>query len=257
MRRIAAVVIIVGLAALSAFSQDRIRELFEWGEYDSLVVALGRYVAASPGAADSVRLCRYYSYGGVAYFAKGDIAEARRQFETALKCNLALTLDPHYVTPEMLNLFSATKNELEQQLLYSRMQDSLSSAREAEQAATEKLQLQTAVRRSSFRKNGIGATVGFSLSAAMGGLAGYEFASGKAYNQRFTDAAAIGDKATYDHYRTLLKRQNGYVMGYAAASAASGCIGAYCTFRCIMLSRTKLSLETSGAGQTFRITGEF
>jgi tetratricopeptide (TPR) repeat protein len=257
MPRIASVILIGGLAACSAFSQDRVREFFEWGEYDSLIVALGHHFAASPDAADSARPCRYYGYGGVAYFAKGDIAEARRQFESALRCDPALSLDTQYVTPEMLNLFSATKTEQEERLQHDRAQDSLRALNEADLAAKETKKRQAAAFRSAYRKQIAGGTAGASLCLGMGWLAIHEYVAGQEDDRNFKAAAAGGDRAAYDHYGELLKRKNGYIIGFTAASAAGGCAGAYFFFRGMRLGRIRVSLGNAGGEYAIAVATPF
>jgi hypothetical protein len=256
-KQAAALCFIVGLTAATPFAQDRVRELFEWGEYDSLLTIVGRTGVTRFQNSESAWPCRYDAYSGVACFAKGDIAEARRRFEIGLNCDSSLTLDTQYVTPEMLNLFSATKTELEEQRLSNHKQDSLRAAKEVELAAMEAKKRQAAAVRLTYRKHVAGTAAGISISLVMGWLATHEYLLGKEYNRSFNEAATMGDKATYDRYQGLLKRTNRYIIGSAAASAAGGCLGAYFAYRSMKLSRMHLTIETSGEGYGVVVAATF
>jgi hypothetical protein len=165
------------LAASGGFPKDgnRIRELFEWGEYDSLAVALGGYFSAHHDTVDSDTTCLYLSYLGVAYFAKGDIAEAERQFRRSLDCQPALVLDKKYVNPEMINLFTSVKNDREQELAYSTQEESIKEATVIQHYEQESNKSREGELRSSFWKHSlIAASLGAS-AVALGSLAAYEF----------------------------------------------------------------------------------
>jgi hypothetical protein len=258
MRRCSEAILICLFSGLCAFSQDsKAKGFFEWGEYDSLLVAVGRYFASSPDAPDSGIACRLYSYAGVAYFAKGDIAEARRQFESALKCDTSLTIDAHYVTPEMINLFSATKNELEQQRLYGRLQDSLQTARETEPVENEQEQSRRQSLRSTIRNAWLGAGAGYLCCLAFGGLAGYEYVTGQSDQRHMDEAAASGDHTAYENYRTLVLRRNGLAIGFTAASVLAGGVGVYFTVHGIGLKKTKFSVSAKGGGPAISISRDF
>ena len=110
MKREAMVFIVCMSIATAGFSKDRARELFESGEYDSLLSVLDQYFSQLPAPKDTMGTCTYYSYRGVAYFAKGNIAEAQNQFHKALECKSDLTLDEQYVTPEMFEPFFGCEN---------------------------------------------------------------------------------------------------------------------------------------------------
>jgi tetratricopeptide (TPR) repeat protein len=118
-------------------SSSRIRGFFEWGEYDSLFTTLGLYFTARPDTVESDTFCIYLSYLGVAYFAKGDIAESQAQFRRALECNPRLNLDKKYVTPEMLNLFASVKNDVEQKRAFMVQEQSIREALELQRYEQE------------------------------------------------------------------------------------------------------------------------
>ena len=175
MRTAAAAAFALILSASSAFSENRIREFFEWGEYDSLFVALGDYFSTQHDSAGSDSACLYLSYLGVAYFAKGDIAEAQAQFRRALACKETLTLDKKYVTPEMTNLFASVKNDIEQQLAFSTQEESIQEAKELQHYEMESNGRQAAQLRSSFWRHAVFAASLGGVSVALGSLAGYEY----------------------------------------------------------------------------------
>lgn len=174
MRKTALKASVFFLFAVNAFSADRVREFFEWGEYDSLIVSLGNYFSAKMDGAPSDTDCLYFSYLGVAWFAKGDIAEAQRQFRKSLDCEPALTLDKKYVTSQMMNLFSSVKNDREQQQAFSVQEKSIQEAvvfQHYEQVSRGRQETQL---RSSFVKNTAVAISTGLMSVALGSLAVYE-----------------------------------------------------------------------------------
>src|SRR5512136_2684844 len=131
----AAGIFITGLYIFAAYSQpkDRIREFFEWGEYDSLLIAIPAYCSGATGVIDSSLLCGYFAYLGVSFYAKGEIADARGAFRQALECRDSLTLDSQYVTPEMLDLFADTRREIGKERERRHREDSVKAAAEKRQ----------------------------------------------------------------------------------------------------------------------------
>lgn len=240
--------------AASAASQDRIREFFEWGEYDSLLIAIPAYCSGYAGPIDSARLCDYFGYLGVAFFAKGSLADARAAFRQALECSPVLALDSTYVTPEMLDLFADTRREVQKERERERRQDSLRMASERGRREREKAQKAEALRqrrfselRSSFRKNLTYASVLSACCAAGAGAALYEYSAGREYEQEFRAAAASGDLRTYERYRDLLYRQNRNILGFSAVSVVSGCLASYFGFQSHALYRARSAI-TIGNG---------
>lgn len=234
MRTIGLIIILLQGFILSACGQDRIRELFEWGEYDSLLVAIPAYCSGNGRTIDSTRLCDYLSYLGVAFFAKGYIADARSAFRQAILCRSTIALDSQYVTPQMLNLFSGTRREIEREKERRYREDSLLAAaevkrqlRENERKAGEERQARLAALTSSFRMNMSFTAALFTLCAGGAGAAIYEYRAGREYDTEFKTAATAGDLRKYNRYRNLLDRQNRNILGFSAASAVSGCIGAW------------------------------
>jgi hypothetical protein len=180
MRTIGLITILLQGFILSARGQDRIREFFEWGEYDSLLVAIPAYCSGNGKTIDSTRLCDYLSYLGVAFFAKGNIADARGAFRQSILCRSTMVLDSQYVTPEMLNLFSDSRHEIEQENERQYKEDSLQAAaevkrklREKERKAGEERQARVAALTSSFRINMSFTSALFTLCAVGAGAAAY------------------------------------------------------------------------------------
>jgi hypothetical protein len=247
----AAGIFITVLYIFAAYSQpkDRIREFFEWGEYDSLLIAIPAYCSGKSGAIDSSLLCDYYGYLGVAFFAKGGIADARGAFKQALECRASLTLDSQYITPEMLDLFTDTRREMEMERQRRHREDSIQSAAEAqrksrereraaaEQRAAQKNKLDGSFRRAAWLSGAI-----LTFSAATAVTAAFEFSSGREYDRNFRSAAALGDLRTYDHYRDLLRRQNRKILGFSAVSVISGGIAAYYGFGCMRIHRARAAI---------------
>ena len=191
--RIASVIMVSCLlASADVFSENRIRDYFEWGEYDSLFIALGNYFSAKLDTVESDSDCIYFSYLGVAWFAKGDIAEAQRQFRSALDCQPALSLDKKYVTPEMTNLFSSVKNDLEQKRAFSVQEESIKEATAVERYEQESRKKQATELNAGFWKNTTVAASAGLVALALGSLAGYEYTKGNTVSVvRCSVAAAL------------------------------------------------------------------
>jgi len=174
---LASLLMISAAYAEKGHATDRIRGFFEWGEYDSLFTALGGYFSAQRDTAASDTVCLYLSYLGVAYFAKGDIAEAQAQFRRSLECNPSLTLDKKYVTREMMNLFASVKNDKEQQRAFSVQEQSIQEAQEFQHFELESNRQQEAQLRSTFWKHTVLAAVLGAGGITLGTFAVREFSS--------------------------------------------------------------------------------
>lgn len=247
----------IGAAGPGAGSaQDAPREFFEWGEYDSLLVALEKYFARPPDSSDSTS-CRYLGYRGVACFAKGNIAEAQRLFQEALSCDQHLALDSQYVTPEMLNLFSAEKKGLERELERKRRQDSLSRVEAAARQSRAEHDVKTAALTTRLHKNSTSAAIFLSLGVIAAGGAGYEYWSGRETERNFMSAAAQGDREQYDRYKTLLKEKNLAIIGCIAASAITSGVGLWFSYKSLSLRRERLLLQASGGNYELVLSGIF
>jgi hypothetical protein len=263
MRTIGLIIILLQGFILSARGQDRIREFFEWGEYDSLLVAIPAYCSFSGRTIDSARLCDYFSYLGVAFFAKGNIADARGAFSQSILCRSTIALDSQYVTPEMLNLFSDCRREIEREKERRRQEDSLQAAaevkrqlREKERKAGEERQIRVTALTSSFRINMSFAAALFTLCAAGAGVAIYEYRVGREYDREFRSAATAGDLQKYNRYRDLLNRQNHNILGFSAASAVTGCIGAWFGVRSIRVYSARASITLRDGSYGIRLAAD-
>ncbi|MBN1129288.1 MAG: hypothetical protein JXA71_09895 [Chitinispirillaceae bacterium] len=235
-------------------AQDRVRELFEWGEYDSLLAAIPACFAGNGQLPDSTRICDYYGYLGVAFFAKGNIADARASFKQALLCRPALALDSQYVTPEMLNLFADTRQEIGREQERLRKEDSVRIAVAVEQKKEKERQAHTAALTAGIRRNVTLTSACLALCAVSAGAATYEYRAGQELDAGFRSAAAIGDKRNYDRYQDLLVRQNRNILGFSAVSVVTGCLAAYYGSRSIYLMRARAAITFSGGTYGIQLT---
>ena len=109
----AVLMIALALAASHAYRagelEPGVKELFLWGEYDSLTRSLEPWLAANSagadGHADSVELSRANLFLGVAYFAteKPDLGD--QAFARACRLDTSARLDRHYASPEIVSRF--------------------------------------------------------------------------------------------------------------------------------------------------------
>ena len=115
----AVLLIAMMLAPLHAYHAGElgpgVKELFLWGEYDSLIRSLEPWLAANSAGADghtdSVELSRANLFLGVAYFATEKPALGDQAFARACRLDTAARLDRHYASPEIVSRFDtiATK----------------------------------------------------------------------------------------------------------------------------------------------------
>ncbi|MBN2036088.1 MAG: hypothetical protein JW768_05040 [Chitinispirillaceae bacterium] len=246
MRTTVMTVVLLSFFSTQVPAQDRIREFFEWGEYDSLLVAIPAYCSGDSGRMDSSLLCDYFSYLGVAFFAKGNLADARGAFKQAILCRNSLDLDTQYVTAEMLSLFADARQEIEKENEQKRKQDSLARVRDRERKEREARGARLATLSSEFRRTAWYSGTFFVACAVGAGAAVYEYRAGLELDRDFRAAAEIGDKMRYDRYQELLVNQNRNILGFSAASLVSGCLAVYLCSRCVSLSRMKSKIVFSG-----------
>jgi hypothetical protein len=249
MRRTVLLIAVLLLCTSRGAAQDRIRGFFEWGEYDSLLIAIPAYCSGAMGAVDSTLLCDYIGYLGVAFFAKGDIADARNAFRQAILCRSTIALDSQYVTPEMLNLFADARKEIEAERIRQRREDSLRAQAEMQRKIQEQERL-VAEQRFAQRKAldrvfrnaaWISGTL-LTLTVASSGAAVYEYTAGREYDREFKSAAASGDLREYERLRDLLRRQNRNIIGFSTAAVLSGCLASYYGVRCVVFYRARAAI---------------
>jgi hypothetical protein len=109
----AVLLIAMALASVHAYPagelESGVKELFLWGEYDSLIRSLEPWLAANSagadGHADSVELSRANLFLGVAYFATEKPALGGQAFARACRLDTSARLDRHYASPEIVSRF--------------------------------------------------------------------------------------------------------------------------------------------------------
>jgi tetratricopeptide (TPR) repeat protein len=236
-RRIIAWIFIGGCCtSLSGFTPEQMRNYFEWGEYPSLIDTLESYFATAPDTLDSTVRALYHCYLGVAYFGKGKIGEARKQFLSALRYDRTIRPDRAYISEEIDNLFVATHADYLQERSRIRIKDSLLI--EKQQVFNKNL---TAIKveemRKSKRSNTVIALSLFVVGAAFSGIAAYEYYSTKQPYREFKAAAREGDRATYERLQPTIKRANTIITGCAAAAGIAETVGIIFTIRVFSLRR--------------------
>ena len=237
--RIIAWVVIGGFyATLFGFTPEQLRNYFEWGEYTSLIDSLEPYFITAPDTLDSTLCARYHCYLGVAYFGKGKIGEARKQFFSALQYDPTIRLNHAYISEEINDLFIATHTDYQQERSRVRKKDSLlikkQEAFDADLTALKKEEL-----RKNRRSNTVIALSFIAVGAVFSGIAVYEFYSTKQPYREFKAAARDGDRPTYDRLQPTIKRANTIITGCAAAAGIAETVGIVFTFRLFSLRRNR------------------
>lgn len=204
-----------------------VRNHFEWGEYDSLIAELTPLLAAAPGIADSPEVCRYRLYLGVAYFASGNIPEARRQFEKGVSCDSSAILDRRYASEEIFDFFTLIRTDYRRKMAE---RDSLARLDEEKAVAARKALEQAKTTHQRRRSGAVSAVFwGSAALLASGGAIAY-LATRDRYDD-FLLAAREGDRRAYEQRRSELQVANVVVAAAAAGSVACGGVGLTVTVR--------------------------
>lgn len=110
LRAVPPFLLLIAADRILADTRPSLEELFQWGEYDSLIHALEPQRTAADGEtalrglasrSDSAEEAKARLYLGVAYWATGRREEGTRAFAVASRLNPDLSLDPYYATPEI------------------------------------------------------------------------------------------------------------------------------------------------------------
>lgn len=223
------------LFSSSSLSKKDIVEHFEWGEYDTLESILQPYLDSIKGKVDSTETAQYYSYLAVAKFSKGMIGKARELFYNALLYDQTVMLDSAYISPEMQNLFIATKIEFYQQKQQIRHQDSLLTAKQMDfEQNLEKIKSETLMKR---KKNlSILSIAVTGISALFVGVVVYEYCINKDSYHEFKAAAETGNQLDYDHYRTIVRRANNIIIGCEISGSVSLLSGLFLSIKARMIN---------------------
>jgi tetratricopeptide (TPR) repeat protein len=217
-----------------AVSPEKLRANFEWGEYQQLIDTLEPFFAAVHPDLDSSEYARFHCYLAVAYFGKGRVGDARKQFLTALSFDSTVRLDRMYLSEEIDDLFTATFTEFIESKKRSRVNDSLLVLRQKVFDANLVAIKQEDLRKSK-RTGILVAALLFTVGTAVAGVAGYEYYATKAPYNEFRVAAVQGDKSTYDRLRPTIGRANGIIISCAVAAVLSEAGGIVVTLRTFRL----------------------
>jgi hypothetical protein len=220
------------ISAVFAFSPEKVQNHFEWGEYDQLISILEPYLLTGADTLEPALRAKYHCYLGVAYFGTGRIGDARKQFFSALSIDPSVRPDRRYISGEMHSLFLSVLSDYSETKKREHEEDSLRTARQ--KAFDANLQ---AIKQEEVRKTRRGSTflaiAMISAGAAFAGIAAYEYYTTKPNYQDFKNAAAQGDRRTYDRLRPSIQRANGIIFGCALAAGISEASGIIFTIRAI------------------------
>jgi hypothetical protein len=205
-------------------SSEKIRDLFEWGEYPGLIAQLEPLVKHIPMNLDSQTIATYFSYLGVAYYGVGRMEDSRNAFLKAFSFDSLVTLDSNYITHEIALLYSMANNECVNQRKQAHYNDSLLQITQmAFTNSINEVQLEAKKKRS--RSSLTLAVSFFSVSAIFGGLIAYEYYTTKDPYNDFQIASRQGDKINYDKNKIIVNRANTLIATCAIAAGTSVACG--------------------------------
>jgi hypothetical protein len=204
----------------------KMRRHFEWGEYDSLSATVQAALTTSTHVSDSEFISECHTYLGVVSMSRGNISEARREFETAYQYNPSVELDSMYVSPEIYQLFRLTNQEYARTRRESARQDSILKAQERTQRINE--ELKASLKREQKRRLTMAVSiVSLSITALCGAEAIYEYVQADKAYQDFKNAALQGDRANYDRSKKIVQQHDAYTVAFGCGSIVTGIAGVY------------------------------
>ncbi|MBD3345088.1 MAG: tetratricopeptide repeat protein [Chitinivibrionales bacterium] len=232
-----------------------IRQHFEWGEYNNLIEKLDPYLATPPDSSDSSLIAAYHTYLGVAYFDRGEIGDAREQFERALMYDPSAKLEKDFVSQPMLDLFDGVLEdlqELKKQQKEAKRKDSLIVTRERE--LKKSITTVTRIQRSwIMRKKQIHSITAVSLyvlAGIMGGVAVYQYGIAEENYKHYKYASDNGYLDDRRKYRRIVLRADILTISAASAAVLSALSGAVFTRNALQRkkqldsdSKTQLEIE--------------
>jgi tetratricopeptide (TPR) repeat protein len=231
LRPFIAIPLLAGFVSLSsALTPDKLRDYFEWGNYQALIDTLEPALASAPMAPDSNQSALCHCYLGVAYFAKGRIGDAQKYFSKALALDSAIQPDRNYISEEIASLFNSTRSDYFEKKKQSRINDSLMTLQKKALEDNVKIIELNQLHAKKLKK-----TVWLiSLQATgmiLAGISGYEYYATKKDYQNFKNAAQNGDKLTYDRLQGQIRKANGVIFGCSVTAGISEVAGLFLMFK--------------------------
>ncbi|UCE18063.1 MAG: tetratricopeptide repeat protein [Gemmatimonadota bacterium] len=93
-------------------SIDKIIEAYTQFQFTDVITLAHQALTTDPPPSEEIRV-QIYTYLGFAYTALGENDKAKENFEEALTLDPSLTLDPIYVSPKIIAIFSEAKAAVE------------------------------------------------------------------------------------------------------------------------------------------------
>ncbi len=201
-------------------SSSRARTWFEWGEYARILDSVPAYLDKVP---DSLKKAELKKYLAVARFASGYLGPARETFIQALKLNRNIELDEEFVSEEMLDLFTSTRDEYLKSLKEQAIQDSilLQSRQEVIRRDNVLDSIARVERKVRKRRSITAAVTAGALTALFLAGAIYEYSLAEEAYADYSEARIAGDKTGYEAAKEQTEYHDGLYVGSAALSILS------------------------------------
>jgi tetratricopeptide (TPR) repeat protein len=205
---------------------QKMRKHFEWGEYDSLFSITQAALARSAGASDSLFLADCHKYLGVVAMTRGNISEARSEFEKAYKYNPHVELDILYVSREIYQLFQVTFQEHQQALRQKAQSDSLLKVNDSALQTNSELRVSLKTERRR-HINSLASIVSLGIMTLCGAVAIYEYVQADRTYRDFRNAAAQGDYLRYNQARDKVRQGDIISLAWGSGALISGATGIF------------------------------
>ena len=223
-------------SAQDSTALGRIRQFFEWGEYDSIIAHAAPRCTASTLISPAEK-AECFKYLGVACCARSVIGQGRAHFRSAFNLNNAVSLETYFVSPEIAGLFLSTIEECKKKV----EADSLALVARVNAIRNQKILDSIAVDR-RHRTAVTMAAVSFSLATLSGIFTVYEYMQTAKVYDEFKTAAAIGDKINYDRLKQPIAQGDLITVVSAIGTAIFAGFGAYTIVTLPLFPSSKITL---------------
>lgn len=229
----------------------KLQKFFEWGEYDSLISHLEPALEKTL-ITDSISTSKIYTFLGVAYFAKGRIADSRNCFILSYRLDKNITLDKLYVSPEIYSFFQDAIREGKELSLKEAITDSIMQSQESE-ITNKNFQL----KRIEYQKRGQRyinySTALFTTSILSSILAYVEYRNAQGDYEKLSIAAQTGELNNYTKYKSSVKIHDMVHVGSIFLASVGSISGGYFLKKVLRLKKENV-LDQNNGGNSAKFT---
>ncbi|MDD5675871.1 MAG: hypothetical protein PHC61_17000 [Chitinivibrionales bacterium] len=231
-----AILLFLNAVSAQADVSQKLRKYFEWGEYDSLATAAQKGLGIPGKVADSQFTADCHKYLGVVAMSRGNITDARSEFERAYTLDKKITLDSLYISRPIYEMFISTIQDYREALHSKTENDSILKAKETAVRMNEELKASLKHEKKD-RITTIVSIASFGLMAICGATAIYEYVQGNKSYQDFKNAATEGDYLRYTQDKKAVRQSDILAIAFGCGALAVGSPGLYFSLKPAVVPR--------------------